>query len=250
MKNPVLTLCVIIISISFSLVTPTSRKTVCAAASDAKFARISTDDAFLYADAGLTMRKFILPKSYYVRIVSFDSDRCRVTYMDGTDIPTLEGYVKTVDLLFVDETPVDPYPSLKVTASVDEVLFADDTRYQPKCVISRGAVAYYIGEIAVGGESLLYVYASGNVGYVRRSSFNDFSLPDHPSYETSVSAAPISEGSVTSTEVSKKTILTGGEPAQVIIIALLIVGVLCLLFLLFNKERKTADGTAFYKDDE
>ena len=228
-------------------------------AANSAYARIVTDDAELYADGSLTMSRFTIPKTYYVKVIEIGSDVTRVSYMgENTNLPLIEGYVKTVNLRFGDEPGASPYPLLTLTAISDDVLFADAEKQKPRCVISSGSAARYLGEKTVAGETLVYVYALGNVGYVSRSSFNDYTLPYHPDYIAEQAALIASAEAAAASAESVAAISSGKEsktsepfaPSQVIIIALLIVGVLCVIFLLFRPEQKRSSQSAFYRDDD
>ena len=212
------------------------------------YARVVADDAVFYADAALLIERFILPKTYFVRIVSIGVESSRVVYMESGSIPAAEGYVKNADLYFTQETPSSPYPDIRLTVEVDEVMFADVSRSQPKCVLSRSVAAHYYGEMTSGGETYLYVYSLGNVGYVKKSSFSDFSIPDHPTYREITPTDSSSDAESTSAEISQEQ-KSGVTSAQVIIIALLIVGVLCMLFLLLRPEQKNRKSRDYYDDE-
>ncbi|MBP5373175.1 MAG: hypothetical protein J6Y44_03215 [Clostridia bacterium] len=212
------------------------------------YARVVSDNAVFYSDAALAITRFYLPKSYFVKIVSIGVESSRVIYMESNDHPAAEGYVKNADLYFTSQTPTEPYPALTLTVAVDEVMFADVSRTQPKCVLSKNSLEYYYGEIVSAGETYLYVYSLGNVGYVKKSSFQDYSLPLHPTFveQTEQTSAPDTSKSDSSNTPSPVGSVT---TAQVIIIALLIVGVLCMLFLLLRPEQKYKNKDAYYDDE-
>lgn len=237
----------IILSIAFSLSFGDAART--ADAESYTYARVVSDGAVFYSDAALAFARFTLPKSYYVKVVNIGIESSRVIYMESNALPIAEGYVKNADLFFTDQTPIDPYPSLTLTVAVDEVMFADVSRAQPKCVLAKNSVAYYYGEIISAGETYLYVYALGNVGYVKKTSFEDFSVPMHPSYAIETENTSVEDS--TKSSYSKEELSSVGTvtTAQVIIIALLIVGVLCMLFLLLRPEQKLRKKDAYYDED-
>lgn len=213
------------------------------------YARIETDNAAFYADASLSIVRFILPKSYFVKVIEIGGESTRVSYMGDGGAPYCEGYVKTYDLSFKENDPAAPYPDIKLNVCVDEVMFSDTDLVKPKCVLSKGSTAVFYGEKTISGETYLFVYAHNNIGYVKRSSFDNFEIPMHPEYVVETFLPESGSESTPDTE-SGATEKSTAEPSAVIIIALLIIGVVCIIFLLFKKEDKRFSSAAFFKDDD
>ena len=246
-------LLVIVITVSAILSSGINKIRVSAAQRPYPFACVVTDDAVLYADASLSLARFTLPKSYFVKIVETAGEITRVTYFgESTSLPLIEGYVKTVCLKFVDYAVKDPYPNLTLSVEADDVLFSDAAKTRPRCVLSKGSFASFVGEYEIGGEIYTYVYALGSVGYVKRSSFSEYELPLHPDFvvETEQSYESADAAASSAAEQPKTDNVRSAAPSQVIIIALLIVGVLCVVFLLFRPERERSANNAFFRDDD
>ena len=221
------------------------------ASADGGYARIETDSATLFADASLLVPLFTLPKSYYVKVVDSGGEKTRVTYMSDGQAPAIEGYVRTVNISFIDITPTNPFPDLKLSVATDDILFSDPEDQKPKCVLSKGSAAVYYGETTKFGETFVYVYAKNNVGFVRKSSFSEYTLSSHPDYirETAEKQSVLESASATADSISK-TENSSADTSKVIIIALLIIGVLCIVFLLFKKEDAKSASSAFFRDDD
>ena len=74
------------------------------------YACILTDNAFFYSTADDKRGIFLLPRTYYVRLLDYGEEYCRVEYLQDSDkAKRLVGYTKTQDLTFVDYTPLRPY---------------------------------------------------------------------------------------------------------------------------------------------
>ena len=70
------------------------------------YACILTDNAFFYSTADDKRGIFLLPRTYYVRLLDYGEEYCRVEYLQDSDkAKRLVGYTKTQDLTFVDYTP-------------------------------------------------------------------------------------------------------------------------------------------------
>lgn len=242
-----LVLFLIISFISSAAFSPPKTGATRANATSFTYARVVVSDAAFYADRSLSMPRFFLPESYFVRIISDDLDVCRVAYMDGTSRPVKEGYVKTVCLSFVYEVPAVIYPDVTLSVKTEEVLFSDLTSFTPRAVLSASSSAVYYGETVFGGETYVYVYASGYVGYVRKSGFDPFSVPLLPDYrreEDQTSSIDISSSS-SSSEVKSAL---GADTGKIAVIAAALIAVVSVVFIITRPSKKTAD--AFYKDDD
>lgn len=146
-----------------------------------EYARILTENTLFYADPNCSIAKFYLPYGYFVKVLSVSEDSVRVLYMDdNAEIPAREGYIKTSCLHPYAGEVANPYPSVTLTLSFDEVLFADSKLSSPKTVLSSNVKAAFYGETVIGGEKYYYVYAKGYVGYVRKSAFLNAEIPAHP----------------------------------------------------------------------
>lgn len=212
-------------------------------AAEYSYARVVTSDAVLYADPALSMPRFTLPESYYVKIITAEADYCRVSYMEDT-APQKEGYVKTVSLMFVSKKPSNPYPTLLLSLSRDEVVFSDLDDLTPRAVLSKGDEASFYGERKFGGEDYVYVYCSGYVGYVKKNGFTPFSVPLLPDYK--LEEQPSSSSSSSSSERDNDE--ASSDPGKLVVIAAALIAVVCVIFIITRPQKKTSE--AFYRDDE
>ncbi len=128
------------------------------------YACILNDNAFFYATPDEKDGLFLLPPTYYVRLLDYTHTLCRVEYQTE-DVHTrrLIGYVKTEHLVFVPYVPRRPYLQylFDVTYRVEDSKQTSDgflTEITMSC-------AYY-GDYEIGSEIYCYVLREGEFGYV------------------------------------------------------------------------------------
>lgn len=138
------------------------------------YACILSDETFLYPAEEEKDALFLIPKTYYVKVVERGEEYSLVEYGSGTPaFPTLSGYCKTEELTFVDYTPARPYPQaeIRLTYTLEDAL--------PSSLSTFSVTASYYGDYAVGSTLYCYVYAGDNFGYVVRP---DFTLEQNTDY--------------------------------------------------------------------
>ncbi len=127
---------------------------------DEVYAVAAKDGVWFYSEALDNKGLFILPESYYVRIINDGDPFCEVQYINKT------GYCKRSDLLFVDFVPSRPFLfydytlsySMENGSSVGNGIFDSIER----------TVSYY-GSFSYGTETYYYVYADGLYDYVPKT---------------------------------------------------------------------------------
>lgn len=203
---------------------------------EGKYARVITDDCALYADQSLKVIKYIIPETYCVKLTSVGTETSRVTYMDGNSlVPCSEGYVKNINLHFLDETPETIYPDITLTTTGNAVLFTDTALTNPKTVIETGVTGTYYGEITILGASYVYVYINGYAGYVRKDGFASFTVPE---VVFEVEPDPDTDQSDDSTgETVQNTANTFSESEIIVAGALIITGLIVMFFILKPQDK-------------
>ncbi len=128
------------------------------------YACVLFDDVFFYADTDAAVGLFLLPKSYYVRLLDYTDTLCRVEYQtDDTQTQRLVGYVKTADLVFVPYIPRRPY--LRYVFDVQYKL-QDATQTSNGFLTQITMTCSYYGDYTVGATTYCYVLREGEFGYV------------------------------------------------------------------------------------
>ncbi len=240
----------IVLIIVFLLLMPVNN--IAIAKTDYEYAMICCDNAPFYADASCSIVKFNLPKTYFVKVVEIYTNYSRVIYMNSNqNLPKVEGYVENVNLEFVDYCPNNPSPNVILTLNSDEVLFSDLINLTPKAVLSNNATANYYGEINFGGETYVYVYSQGYIGYARKVAFNSFQLPNHESYvEETYSSSNTNSNDITSNDNINKEESENVSSQHVIVISLILLAIVFIAFLFFKPNDKKIVSEAFFNDDD
>ena len=128
------------------------------------YACILSDTSFFYSAPNETSGVFLLPKTYYVKLLSYGADYCKIEYQtnDG-GYRNLIGYAKTQALTFVSYTPSRPYFSY-----VFEISYRlDDVNQATSDFLNQITFdcAYY-GDYTVGSTTYCYVLRGEEFGYV------------------------------------------------------------------------------------
>lgn len=91
---------------------------VAASAAAERYAYIPDGDVWFYAGETESSRVFLLPKTYYVKLLSEGEEYCRVEYLvDEAPYRKISGYCKTEDIIPVDYIPARPYLKKQITLS-------------------------------------------------------------------------------------------------------------------------------------
>lgn len=128
------------------------------------YACILSDSAFFYSTADEKRGLFLLPRTYYVRLLDYGDEYCRVEYLQDSDkAKRLVGYAKTQDLTFVDYQPLRPY-----LYYVFEVKYRiEDSEFSSSDFLNEIVLScVYYGDYKIGSETYCYVLRSGEFGYV------------------------------------------------------------------------------------
>lgn len=182
-------------------------------------------EAFFYSAPDERRGLFLLPKTYFVRLVEYGESYCKVEYLtDDTNTKKLTGYAKTETLTFVDFTPTRPYLYyfFDVRYRIDGTEEEDDnflTEITLTC-------AYY-GDYTIGSETYCYVLRGDEFGYIPKAETLSYEEnTEYADYLASLSEAPSTGNPQQKPEGSS-------SPAQIaILIALcLLVPVLAALIL-------------------
>ena len=120
--------------------------------------------AFFYALPDENRGVFLLPKTYYVRLIEYGSEFCKIEYQADFDIAQrLVGYAKTNALTFVDYVPECPY----LYQTFDVVYQLNDAEHlDPSSLTQVVMTCAYYGDFKVGSKTYCYVLRGSQFGYV------------------------------------------------------------------------------------
>lgn len=173
------------------------------------YACILSDDVFFYASADGKRGLFLLPKSYYVRLLEYRSDYCKVEYQtDGGNAKRVAGYVQTSALTFVDYVPSRPY--LYYTFDLHyKIEDAEQTASSFLTEITLTCV--YYGDYLIGSERYCYVLRGDEFGYVPKplslsfeenTEYADYLASQQPAPEVSAPADDTAEGKTSPVQIA------------------------------------------------
>jgi hypothetical protein len=181
------------------------------------YACILSDDVFFYASTDGRKGLFLLPKSYYVRLLEYRSDYCKVEYHSDNSAKRLVGYVATEKLTFVNYVPARPY----LYYVFDLRYKIEDTDQTDSAFLTEITIScVYYGDYVVGSERYCYVLRGEEFGYVPKP--NTLIYEDNEEYADYV--ASLQPPSEPDSEAETPTVTKENSPAQIAILV-----AICLL---------------------
>ena len=153
-------------------------------ASGDEYACILTSDAYFYSAPENPL--FLLPKTYYVKILNHGAEYTKIEYLyDSDKVKKVVGYAKTNQLTFVDYTPNEPY--LYKLLELRYTMNGSPDGSLGEIVLT---CAYY-GDYTVGGKAYCYVLRGEDFGYIEKPS--GFSYPENTEYASRNPQQPTAE---------------------------------------------------------
>ncbi len=199
------------------------------------YACILYDDVFFYSEPNEKRGVFLLPKTYYVKILSLSPDFCQIEYLyDAANVKRLVGYAKTADLTFVPYTPKQPY--LYKLIDVRYRLDNDSNVSFTSGIFDEITItcAYY-GDYKIGSQTYCYVLRDDVFGYVPKP--NGLTYDDNTEY-----AAWLDEQVQNVVGDNVQNPNQSATPAQIaILIALCLLVPVLAAFILRTGKRQTLD---------
>ena len=194
------------------------------------YACILTHDVFFYADKQEKSGLFLLPESYYVKILDVAPDFCKIEYLyDDTAVKKLTGYAKTSQLTFVSYVPKRPY-----LYQIFDVHYTLSDAVNTSSVLNDLVIscAYY-GDYTIGSQTYCYVLRGEQFGYVPKPA--DFTIERNGEYDEwlqSVSSAPEQDEPPAAQEETPSS-----SPAQIALLVAVCLLVPILAAFLFRSPK-------------
>ena len=209
------------------------------------YACIRSPEVYLYEKENSSSGLFILPYTYYVKILAEGVDYCYVQYQtDNAPYKAVYGYCKTDELTFVDFVPQRPYLSYAVDATY--VLEGAGNAFVGDSVLSSVTLTYaYYGDYTVGSSTYRYVTLDGKQGYLPKTGEISYEL--NTEYEQHAPAADNPQDTPAAS--------TGNLPvAQIVLFARLALLAVGFVYYLLRPKREephspVADDYGFSGDD-
>jgi len=199
--------------------------TATAEPSAGSYACVLQENTYFYPSLEDGRGIFLLPPTYYVKLLSYGEDYCHIEYLyDDDKAKKLVGYAKTAALTFVEYTPRQPYfyHEFEVSYRLGDSLI-EDSSFLNQITLT----CVYYGDYKIGSETYCYVRRGSSFGYVPKP--DSLTLPRNTEYEEWLALqTPPTEEEPLPTPPAKSS-----SPAQIaILIALcLLVPVLAALIL-------------------
>ena len=205
--------CILVFASAFPL--PAKRIAEAETPTSGGYACILQENVFFYSAPDERRGLFLLPATYYVKVLDYGEEYCRVQYLfDDEHVKKLIGYAKTSALTFVEYTPTEPYyyHLFDVRYRIEEDVLTDSAFLNEITL----TCAYY-GDYKIGSETYCYVLRGGSLGYVPKPS--SLRVPKNTEYEEWL-AQQIPDTSEKPTPLEEQS----SSPAQIAILV-----ALCLL---------------------
>ena len=188
------------------------------------YACVVNDGVFFYADPTAATPLFLLPATYYVKLLDYTPTYCRVEYQtEDTLTQRIVGYVATNAITFVPYAPKRPY--LQLIFSVDYRIENGAQNGDGLLTQITKTCAYY-GDYTIGGGAYCYVLIDGVFGYVPK--------PQTLSYEANKEYADYLQ-TLTPDESAKKS--ENNTPAQIAILIALCLLIPLIAALILKPKR-------------
>lgn len=193
------------------------------------YACILSDTAYFYESKNEDSGLFLLPESYFVKILETGETFCKIEYLyDDAHVKKLTGYAHTSQLTFVDYIPERPY-----LYCLFNLRYSLDNSFNGEGFLDGITVicAYY-GDYIVGSKTYCYVLQGDEFGYVPKP--NDLFFEKNPEYADHLAAALPDDKDSTQTESSP----TQSNPTQIAILIALCLLVPILAALILKPPRR------------
>ena len=201
------------------------------AETSAQYACILKENTYFYSTKDEARGLFLLPQTYYVKVLSKDLDFCYVEYLaDSPKSKRLCGYAKTSELTFVDFLPQPPYlyHTFDVRYYIDDG-FSDDSSFLNALTVE----CFYYGDYVVGTKTYCYVLRGESFGYVPKP--NGFSYPQNSEYADYLATQiPLPPDSSNEEDTPAESM----PPAQIAILVVLCLLVPTLAALILKPPRR------------
>lgn len=209
------------------------------------YACVTEDNTYFYSSADEESGLFILPTTYYVKIISKSDDYCFVQYLeDVADYKAVYGYCKTDSLTDVDFTPARPYLyyTYSATYTVEGSYASEEGNFSTftcECI--------YYGDYKNGTTTYRYVCINGEFGYIPKTCEITYPLntdylpaePDTTDTADVTDTADITNDVTDETDKQSSAAASSGSGVGLgLIIALSAILIALAIFVLAIKPRK------------
>jgi hypothetical protein len=194
-------------------------------------------DTFFFSTPDDSRGLFLIPKTYYVKILEYGETHCKIEYLyDDANTKKLVGYVETNKLTAVDYTPKRPY----LYYVFDVSYRIDNTQINDSSFLNQITVtcAYY-GDYIIGSETYCYVLRGDTFGYIPKPA--SLTITPNTEYDEYLASLLPDEPLVSDEPIGQ----TQSSPAQIAILITLCLLIPILAALIIKPPKRPA-----YETDE
>ena len=194
-------------------------------------------DTFFFTAPDDRRGLFLIPKTYYVKILEYGETHCKVEYLyDDANTKKLVGYVETNTLTAVDYIPKRPY----LYYVFDVSYRIDNTQINDSSFLNQITVtcAYY-GDYVIGSETYCYVLRGDTFGYIPKPA--SLTITPNTEYDEYLASLLPDEPLVSDEPIGQ----TQSSPAQIAILITLCLLIPILAALIIKPPKRPA-----YETDE
>ena len=208
------------------------------------YLRVIDDCTPFYQTQGDEHALFLLPYTYYVKVLDENANFYHVEVGDGVNLPAIDGFVPK-DKLFSDGLQVSsPYLNFKITTLSTAVLYEDSSLSIPLQYLFKDRQLYYYGISLLEQETAFFVSYNDRLGYVKEQNVLPFSIPNHPNPLTFLPEDPLDEPK-DQTENNDVWSLR-----FTIIACLLFAGIIGLIIAIGKKKEGKISTSEYYDENE
>jgi len=210
------------------------------------YARVNSEDAYIFSDTALTDKLFIVPKTYYLKVFEVTEEYCRVAYCyeDYDYARAVYGYADCRDLLFTSTPPTGKsFPNVFPTFEGNGTFYKNnrfDTFYSVQN--SPSSDVFFYGFYKRNNERFCYVFHLGKFGYYQDEVFEEIEIPTHPD------AMPSPQTSSPQTSKTESEGENGSffdkDTNKVIFIAVSCIIAVCAVYLIFLPRKEKGEDNA------
>lgn len=194
------------------------------------YACILTDSTYFYATRDEKRGVFLLPKTYFVKVLDVSDDFCKIEYLyDDTYAKKLVGYAKTQELTFVDFIPEHPYLYYLIEVSYH---IGEENGLNDGFLNNLVVTCTYYGDFKIGSETYCYVLRGDEFGYIPKPT--NLSYVENTEYQDHLTPAPTPEPPQADTATPEPT----SSPAQIAILIALCILVPLLAALILKPPHR------------
>ena len=213
---------------TFAAVAPAKADSSVLASVVGSYACVLNDNTYFYSSRDGKNGLFLLPKTYYVKILEVSPDLCKIEYLyDDSKVQRLVGYARTNELTFVDYVPERPY----LYCLFDVSYRLDESHVSDSGFLNQITVtcAYY-GDYPIGSETYCYVLRGESFGYIPKPS--NLSYTENTEYADRLSQSTTAPADPTTPDTGNSS------PAQIAILIALCLLVPLLAALILKPPRR------------